>query len=97
MFWPFSCYRIFGQGNDEKVRMLVVHLHVDVCESMGANCVNTVAEGLAPKIVEIVGGRVGFRIVTNFAVERRATSKFHIRLSKLGYKKKVKAFHCSPC
>lgn len=25
--------------------MLVVHLHVDVCESMGANTVNTIAEG----------------------------------------------------
>jgi hydroxymethylglutaryl-CoA reductase len=32
-----------NQPNEE--RMIVVHLHVDVCESMGANTVNTIAEG----------------------------------------------------
>jgi len=80
--------KVFG-NNETPSSMLVLHLHIDVCESMGANTVNTVAEGLGPRIVEIVGGRLGFRIVTNYSLERRATSKFMVRLSKLGYKKKT--------
>lgn len=40
--------------------MLIVHAMVDVCESMGANIVTTVAEGLAPKLLELIGsGRYG--------------------------------------
>jgi hypothetical protein len=31
--------------------MVVVHLDVDVCESMGANTVNTVAEGISSRLV----------------------------------------------
>ena len=67
--------------------MVVVHLHVDVCESMGANTVNTIAEGLAPHVVDLVGGRVGLKIVTNFCTERRASAMFRIPLSNLSYKK----------
>jgi len=39
--------------------MVIVHLHVDVCEAMGANMVNSVAEGLAPKLADLVQARVG--------------------------------------
>lgn len=39
--------------------MVIVHLHVDVCEAMGANMVNNVAEGLAPKLADLVQARVG--------------------------------------
>jgi len=67
--------------------MLVVHLHVDVCESMGANTVNTIAEGLAPHVIDLVGGRVGLKIVTNFCTERRASALFRIPVSSLAYKK----------
>eukprot|EP01125_Pyxidicula_operculata_P004586 TRINITY_DN1728_c0_g1_i1.p1 TRINITY_DN1728_c0_g1~~TRINITY_DN1728_c0_g1_i1.p1 ORF type:complete len:824 (+),score=163.68 TRINITY_DN1728_c0_g1_i1:965-3436(+) len=79
-----------GDSNAKPDNMLVVHLLVDVCESMGANTVNTVAEGLAPAIQELVGGgcRVGLKIVTNYCVERRASAKFVIPVSKLGYKGK---------
>lgn len=30
--------------NEEKEFMLIINVHVDVCEAMGANIINTVAE-----------------------------------------------------
>jgi len=53
-------------------RYLVVHILVDVCEAMGANVVNTVAEGIAPRVSAITGGRIGLRILSNLAVHRVA-------------------------
>jgi len=51
---------------------VVVHILVDVCEAMGANVVNTVAEGIAPRVAAITGGRIGLRILSNLAVHRVA-------------------------
>ncbi|KAJ3197171.1 hypothetical protein HDU82_001531 [Entophlyctis luteolus] len=65
---------------------LVVHLHLDVCDAMGANAASTVAEGVAPFLADWVGGRIGLRIVSNLCVERIAQSSFRIPLSKLSYK-----------
>ena len=45
--------------------MLVVHLHVDCGDAMGANIVNTMCEALAPTLAEWVGGRPGLRILSN--------------------------------
>ena len=50
--------------------MLVVHLLVDVRDAMGANAVNTMAEGLAPSIEKLTGGRVRLRILSNLADRR---------------------------
>lgn len=65
---------------------LVVHIQMDVCESMGANVVNTVAEGVAPAIVELVGGRAALRILSNMCLERRASSSFRIPFDALSWK-----------
>jgi hydroxymethylglutaryl-CoA reductase len=46
---------------------VIVHLHVDVRDAMGANAVNTMAEALAPRIAEIAGGRTLLRILSNKA------------------------------
>ncbi|WZH38804.1 MAG: hydroxymethylglutaryl-CoA reductase, degradative [Microbacterium enclense] len=46
---------------------VIVHLHVDVRDAMGANAVNTMAEALAPRIAEIAGARTLLRILTNKA------------------------------
>ncbi|WP_136587409.1 hydroxymethylglutaryl-CoA reductase, degradative [Microbacterium hydrothermale] len=51
---------------------VIVHLHVDVRDAMGANAVNTMAEALAPRIAEIAGARTLLRILTNKA-DRRLT------------------------
>jgi hydroxymethylglutaryl-CoA reductase len=55
--------------------MLVIHLHVDVRDAMGANAVNTMAEALAPYIEDITGGKVYLRILSNLAVYRLARAR----------------------
>jgi len=54
---------------------VVVHLHVDVRDAMGANAVNTMAEAVAPLIEEITGGRVHLRILSNLAIHRLARAR----------------------
>ena len=50
--------------------MVVVHIHVDVGNAMGANLCDTVAEATAPVIAACVGGRLGLRILTNLPLRR---------------------------
>jgi len=52
--------------------MLIVELHVDCRDAMGANAVNTMAEAVAPTIERITGGRVYLRIISNLATKRLA-------------------------
>jgi hydroxymethylglutaryl-CoA reductase len=63
-----TCHRIEAMTGP----MLVVHLHVDVRDAMGANAVNTMAELVAPRIEALTGGRVLLRILSNLATERMA-------------------------
>ncbi len=50
--------------------MLVVHLHVDVRNAMGANLVNTIAEAVSDRLAELAEARVGLRILSNLADRR---------------------------
>jgi len=50
--------------------MLMIYLHVDCRDAMGANAVNTMCEALAPFVEELTGGHVLLRIITNLAVKR---------------------------
>ena len=50
--------------------LFVVHVVVDVCDAMGANLVNTVAERLAPTLAAMTGGVVGLRILSNLSDRR---------------------------
>ncbi len=52
--------------------ILIVHLHVDVRDAMGANAVNTMAEALAPELAKLSGGRRNLRILSNLAIHRVA-------------------------
>jgi hydroxymethylglutaryl-CoA reductase len=51
-------------------RRLVVHIHVDCRDAMGANMVNTIAETVAERLAQIAGARVGLRILTNLSDRR---------------------------
>ncbi len=64
--------------------ILVVHLHVDVVDAMGANLVNHVAERTAA-VVEAVGGTpVGLRILSNLCDRRLARATARVPVSALG-------------
>lgn len=79
-----------GGAFDISVRVLptragaqvILHLHVDVRDAMGANAVNTMAEAIAPRIAELAGTRTLLRILTNKADLRitRARAVFDAEL-----------------
>ena len=55
--------------------MLVLHLHYDCQDAMGANAINTTVEKLAPRIEQITGGRVNLRILSNLADQRKVRAE----------------------
>jgi hydroxymethylglutaryl-CoA reductase len=76
-----------GGPKDLEVRdlgdgFLVVHVHVDCCDAMGANLVNRVAEGLGPKVASLAQGTLGLRILTNLCDRRRV--QVNCRVEKEG-------------
>src|SRR6266852_1351671 len=58
--------------------LLIVHVLIDTQEAMGANLINTVAEGIAPLIEQITGGKVYLRILSNLADRRLARASCRI-------------------
>ncbi|CAH0205866.1 3-hydroxy-3-methylglutaryl-coenzyme A reductase [Microbacterium oxydans] len=83
----------FGGGAvDISVRVLptragvqvILHLHVDVRDAMGANAVNTMAEAIAPRIAELAGTRTLLRILTNKAELRLTRARAVFDAEMLG-------------
>ncbi|AGB04915.1 hydroxymethylglutaryl-CoA reductase, degradative [Aciduliprofundum sp. MAR08-339] len=71
-----GCRDITARVLDSKMGpMLIIHIHVDVRDAMGANAVNTMAEALAPYIEDITGGKVYLRILSNLAIYRLARAR----------------------
>lgn len=66
--------------------MTVMHLLVDVRDSMGANAVNSMAERLAPRVEEISGGQVRLRILSNLADRRVVTASVRVPAEALSTK-----------
>jgi hydroxymethylglutaryl-CoA reductase len=64
-----------GGARELEVRALpgriIVHVHIDCRDAMGANMVNTVAETLSERVASLAGGRGGLRILTNLCDRRR--------------------------
>ncbi|MBI2445903.1 hydroxymethylglutaryl-CoA reductase, degradative [Candidatus Micrarchaeota archaeon] len=54
--------------------MLIVHLHVNCQDAMGANAVNTMCEAISPDLEALTGGQARLRILTNLAIHRTATA-----------------------
>jgi len=75
--------RLGGGARDIRTRvletakgpMLIVHLHFDVRDAMGANAVNTACEKLAPVIASITGGQTYLKILSNLADQRLARAR----------------------
>ena len=64
--------------------MIVVHLHVDCRDAMGANLVNTLCEALAEQVAKIACGQAGLRILTNLTDGRTVTTRVVIADEQLG-------------
>ena len=63
--------------------LLVVYLHVDTCDAMGANIINTAAEALREPLERLSGGEVLMAILTNAAPRRRARADFSLPVATL--------------
>lgn len=63
---------------------LVVHIHVDTRDAMGANVVNTLCEALAERVPGDMGGTVGLRILSNLATERLVAAHCRIPVAAVG-------------
>ncbi len=50
--------------------MLILHLHFDTRDAMGANAINSALEAMAPTVAQLTGGRTGLRILSNLADRR---------------------------
>lgn len=59
----------------ETPEFLAVHLVVDTGEAMGANIVNTMAEAVAPYVVELADGSSLMNILSNYATESLAMAR----------------------
>ena len=85
-------YNLGGGFRDLEVRvldttagaMVIVHIIVDTRDAMGANAVNSMAEALAPRLVEWVGGRSSLRILSNLADRRLARARAVWPLDAIG-------------
>jgi hydroxymethylglutaryl-CoA reductase len=76
--------RVLGWGAGDEARVVVVHVHVDVGDAMGANVVDTVAEAIAPRLAELLGGTVGLRILTNLPLRRRVRVRAAVSAEAIG-------------
>ncbi|MCY3779112.1 MAG: hydroxymethylglutaryl-CoA reductase, degradative [Chloroflexi bacterium] len=63
--------------------MLVIHLHFDTRDAMGANAINSALERIAPSIERISGGRVNLRILSNLSDRRLARASGMIEADTL--------------
>ena len=64
-------------------RLLVVEIHVDVRDAMGANVLNTAAERIRPLVAEITGGTTLMAILTNAGRRRTVRTSFRLPVAQL--------------
>ncbi len=64
--------------------MVIVHLLVDCRDAMGANLVNSLAEGIAGELAALTGARVGLRILSNLCDRRTVTVRCRVSHASLG-------------
>lgn len=69
--------RLLGSG------IVVIHIHVDCLDAMGANLVNSVAEAIGPRAASLSGGTLGLRILTNLCDRRRVRVRARVHAKDL--------------
>jgi hydroxymethylglutaryl-CoA reductase len=64
--------------------MLDIHLIADMCDAMGANIINTMAEALTARIEDLIKGTVLLRIISNYALLRLARARVTVPADTIG-------------
>ena len=67
----------------EESRLMVIRVHIDVRDAMGANLLNSAAEYLRPLMERLSGGSVLMAILTNKASGRLTRAKIRLPVSAL--------------
>ena len=62
---------------------VVLHVLVDTGDAMGANLVNTICEGIAPRVEQIAKGRACLKILSNLADKSLVTANVTMLLAEL--------------
>ena len=62
---------------------VVLHVLVDTRDAMGANLVNTICEGIAPRVEEIANGKACLKILSNLADKSLVTASVIMPLAEL--------------
>jgi hydroxymethylglutaryl-CoA reductase len=75
--------RAFEIRESGRAGCLVVHIHVDCRDAMGANIVNTLAEGMAGRLATLAEGDHGLRILTNLCDRRCVRVKARVPVEVL--------------
>lgn len=68
---------------DQTPEFLILHVHIDTKEAMGANMVNTMMESIAPYIESLTHGRALMKILSNYATQALTTARCEIDPSTL--------------
>ena len=63
--------------------MLIVHLHIDVRDAMGANIVNTMVEAVSERLEQLSGGRTNVRVLSNLADLRTVEAIGRVPIERL--------------
>lgn len=72
---------------DPEIAVVVLDIYVDTCDSMGANLINTIAEGVSSYLQPIIPtGRILMKILSNLSIERIVHTEFKIPITELSYK-----------
>ncbi|MBY5033735.1 hydroxymethylglutaryl-CoA reductase, degradative [Streptococcus gallolyticus] len=66
-----------------KEQFLILYLHVDVQEAMGANILNTMLEGIKDYLENVTAGKSLMAILSNYATDSLVTASCRIKISSL--------------
>jgi hydroxymethylglutaryl-CoA reductase len=75
---------VYDEPGKRREDMVVLQFVLDVVDAMGANMINTVAEHLAPTVVEVTGEALGLRILSNLADRRLSRARVVLAAETLG-------------
>lgn len=69
--------------SEDQESLVTVYLTFDPCQAMGANSINTVLEGLAPRLADVGNGRCLMAILSNYQEEALTQTSVKVAIHQL--------------